>query len=180
MNFLPYKKIFVGFWNGFSIDCMAIGGFFEVLSFQGSKFLKLFLNKFLFYFILVATVILIIIGFYFPKFHDEFYAVLFGIIILNFATNNQIKLSLENKIFNYLGKVSYGLYMFHPIAVVVSIQISIYLGFASNYFLYPSSIFLTILISGLSYKYFESIFLSYKVKFSSIISGDNYKNKITK
>ncbi len=174
-NFLPYKKVFTEFWTGFSIDCMAIGGFFAVLSFQGSKFLKLFLNKYLFYVILTATIILIIIGFHFPLFHDEIYAVMFGIIILNFATNRQIKLSLENKVFNYLGKISYGLYMFHPIAVVVTIKIGMQLGIVSNYYFYPVSVLLTILISGVSYKYFEKKFLSYKMKFSSIISGDNYK-----
>ena len=81
------------------------------------------MNRYLFYFVLILISILIIKGIHFHYFHYEFYASLFGIIILNFAANDKIIISLENSIFNYLGKISYGIYMYHPIGIVFAIYI---------------------------------------------------------
>ena len=104
-------------------------------------------------------------------FNYEFYAVLFGIIILNFAANDKIKISLENKLLNYLGNISYGLYMYHPIGIVLAISIAVSINLTTNWLLYPLSLVLTIIFAGLSYKYYESFFLKFKKKFSNIISG---------
>ena len=71
---------------------------------------------------------------------------------------------------SHLGKISYGLYMFHPIAIVISIKIYLYVNILSNYFLYLLSMMLTTLIASISYVFF-------KIKFSSIVSGDNFKIK---
>ena len=40
---------------------------------------------------------------------------------------------MENSLTNFLGKISYGLYMFHPIAIVLAIKIAIYLNAINNY-----------------------------------------------
>ncbi len=170
-NFLPYKIVIKAFWTTFNIDCMAIGGFFSILLFQKSKYLKLFQNNFIFYPIIIFTLLLMLKGIYIPKFHYEFYAVLFAIIILNFSANNRIKISLEHKTFNYLGKISYGLYMYHPIGIVLALYICKSFNALTNWAIYPFSIVLTILFAGLSYKYFESFFLQYKDKFSNVTSG---------
>lgn len=167
-EFLPYRIIIRKFWSGFNIDCMAIGGIYAILLFNKSKILPWVLNQYLFYFTLIITSLLLLNGVYIPKIHYEFYAVLFGIIILNFAANNTIKVSLENKIFNYLGNISYGLYMYHPIAIVAALKISFMLQFSTNWFTYPFSVFITIAIAGFSYTYYEKIFLKFKNKFSDI------------
>ena len=171
-DILPYKNVITAFWSTFSIDCMAIGGIYAILLFQKSKLLKLLKNNILFYLTIIVTVILMLKGIYIPKFHYEFYSILFGIIILNFAANDTIKISLENKIFNYLGNISYGLYMYHPIGIVLALAISISIGFTTNWFIYPLSFTLTIIIAGFSYKYFESFFLKFKDKFSIVLSGN--------
>lgn len=169
---IPYKKVISAFWSTFNIDCMAIGGVFAILQFQKSKLLKLLKNNFIFYFTIIFTLFLMVKGVYIPKFHYEFYSVLFGIIILNFATNNTIKISLENKAFNYLGNISYGLYMYHPIGIVLALFICNYIKLQTNWIVYPLSFALTIFLAGLSYKYFESFFLKFKDNFSNVISGN--------
>ena len=161
------------FWSSFNIDCMAIGGFYALLLFQKSKFLKFFMNKYLFYFVLLLTLILMIKGVYIPYIHYEVYATLFGIIILNFAANADIAISLENKVFRYLGKISYGLYMYQTICIALAIVLCKAIGIVSNWLLYPMSLFLIILTAGLSYRYYESAFLKLKTRFSSILSGDS-------
>ena len=169
-DFLPFKGIIKKFWSKFPIQCMAIGGIFAILLFQKNKFIKFFQNNFLFYSSIVFVLFLMLSPIYIP-FYIEFYSVLFGIIILNFSSNKQIKISLENKVLNYLGNISYGLYMYHSIAIVLAIVICNSAGITSNWILYPLSFIFTIIFAGLSYKYFESFFLKFKNKFSVVLSG---------
>ena len=171
-NYLPYKDLISSIWNTFPIDCMAIGGLYSILLFQKSKLLKYLLRNDLFYFSICLVTLFMIKGVYIPYIHYEFYSVFFGLIILNFSANNKIKISLENKVLNYLGNISYGLYMYHPIGIVLAIAISVLINYNTNWLLYPLSLFLTITIAGLSYKYFESYFLKKKKRFSSILSGN--------
>lgn len=69
------------------------------------------------------------------------------------------------------------LYMFHPLAIVIVLKSLMYFNLESSVLQYVFSIALTIIISGLSYKYFESYFIKKKAKFSKILSGENVKNK---
>ena len=145
--------------------------------------LRFFQNKYLFYFALAFASLMIYRGIYFPilivndiKFEylfKEFYAFWFGIIILNFATNRDIRISLESKVLRYLGKISYGLYMYHPICIVIVMNIALAFKQTSDWALYPLTLLAVILVAGASYKYFESYFLKFKQKFSTILSGEN-------
>ena len=172
-DFMPYKKIIREFWSTFNIDCMAIGGIFGILLFRNDRFLPLIKNNLIFYFSLAFVSILMIKGVYIPYIQAEFFSVFFGIIILNFAANENIKISLENKYFNYLGNISYGLYMYHPIGIMMAINLAVTIGYPSNWLIYPASLIFTILIAGLSYKYFEAYFLKFKHKFSKVLSGNS-------
>ncbi len=169
---IPYKFIIIEFWRSFNIDCMAIGGIFAILLFQKNKIIAFLNNNLVFYISLFLALFLIINGISFKNFQYEIYAVLFGIIILNFATNDKIKINLENRFFNYLGNISYGIYMYHPIAIVLSIKLCLSIDLTSNWLIYPLSFILSVIIAGLSYKYFESFFLKFKDKFSVILSGN--------
>ncbi len=172
---LPFKSVIKAFWSTFNIDCMAIGGIYAILLFQKNKFLEVITNDILFYLTITLVIFLMIKGVYIPYIHYEFYSVLFGIIILNFATNDKIKITLENKFLNYLGNISYGVYMYHPIGIVLALTISVRINFTTNWLIYPLSFAFTILLAGFSYKYFESFFLKFKNKFSNIISGNGAK-----
>jgi peptidoglycan/LPS O-acetylase OafA/YrhL len=92
------------------------------------------------------------------------YSVLFGIIILNLATNQKSTINLENKAMKYLGDISFGLYMYHPIAIAIALLILNSMGNFSNILLYPLVFALTIATASISYTYFESYFLKIKNK----------------
>lgn len=171
-NYIPYSNVIRAFWNSFPIDCMAIGGLYSILLFQKSKYLKYIIRNDLFYFSICLVTLFMIKGVYIPYIHYEFYSVFFGLIIINFAVNKKIKISLENTILNYLGNISYGLYMCHPIGIVLALYISLSFNIHTNWLIYPLSLILTITMAGLSYKYFESFFLKFKVRFSKILSGN--------
>lgn len=168
---IPVKNVIAAYLERFTIDCMAFGGFFAFALYYKWKILKYVMNKNLFYFVLSATALLLSFGIKIPILHYEVYAVLFGIIILNFSSNKQIGFTLENPVLNYLGNISYGLYMFHPIAIVVSIKICMYFHQTSNWVLYPLSLLCTVCMAALSYHYMEQYFLRMKARFAKIVIG---------
>lgn len=165
-------------WHSFSIDCMAIGGIFAWLHFhQKEKILALLRNPVMDIGAVILAIGMIAGGIRFPILQYEIYAVIFGIVILNLSTNPKTIFNLEYKPIDYLGKISYGVYMYHVLCIFISYKmISYALGDVSNWILYPLSIVLTILISSISYEFFEKPFIKIKTNFSSIISGDNAKN----
>jgi peptidoglycan/LPS O-acetylase OafA/YrhL len=176
-DFIPYKGYITLIWSVLRIDCMAIGALFAFLL-HTDRFLKYILNTWLFYMVLAGTCLLMINAVSIRGINYQAYAILFGIIILNFAANDTIKISLENKILNYLGKISYGLYMYHSIAVVFCLKMITYLHLPNtNWIIYPSVFILTIAISSFSYTFFESKFLSLKNKYTVIPSNHNKTTK---
>jgi peptidoglycan/LPS O-acetylase OafA/YrhL len=108
--------------------------------------------------------------------NNEIISVLVVIIILNQINNPSPILSLENKVFDYVGKISFGLYIFNPLLIY----------FTSSFLLNNSSSGITktilfvvctfcavILVSHLSYFYFEKFFLKLKYKYITI---ENYSS----
>jgi peptidoglycan/LPS O-acetylase OafA/YrhL len=81
---------------------------------------------------------------------------------------------IEIKLLKQLGNVSYGIYMFHPLAMVLSysLSLSVFRNFdiKFNVLYYTLTIFLTLLMSFISFKYFESYFLRIKSKYTVIES----------
>lgn len=73
---------------------------------------------------------------------------------------------LNHKWLNFLGDISYGIYMYHVLVIGVLIQVSLKLGLATNLFslvlIIVASGGLTICLAGLSKKYFENRFLAMK------------------
>ncbi|MBF4470294.1 acyltransferase family protein [Flavobacterium sp. HJJ] len=168
-----YMETVKSFFNSFSIDCMAIGGLFAVYLFNKDKMLKILFSKYTQIITYILLAVLITKGIQIPYIHFEFYAIFFGVMILNLASNEHSLLKLENKLFHYLGKISYGLYMYHPIAIVLTLKILETLRIVNFEIQYILIALVTIVIAGFSYKYFESYFIGKKIKFSKIISGDN-------
>ncbi|MEY4875688.1 MAG: hypothetical protein RL708_837 [Bacteroidota bacterium] len=91
---------------------------------------------------------------------------LLGWLILNLGVNQNSIFSLDNKILNHLGDVSYGIYMLHvPLVYAVSLVFKKLLhGFSQSHFylpLYYIVLFLAIIIAAsVSYKFIEQPILS--------------------
>jgi peptidoglycan/LPS O-acetylase OafA/YrhL len=110
---------------------------------------------------------------------DELISLVVCGLILNIATNPRTLISLENGLFAYLGKLSYGLYVYHLFAVVLVLKglpAIVDLQALPTWMGYPLTLgtilILTTGISHLSYRYFESYFLRKKVRYSAVLSGD--------
>ena len=168
-NYIQVVKEFMHFCN---IDCMAIGGVFALYLFKKNKILAFFYHKYVQLFTLIAVIGLIISGYSIPYVYVEIMAVLFGVIILNLASNLNCIMKLEYRPINYLGKISYGLYMFHPLGIIISLKVLNHMGTRNIILQYFFCILLTTVIAGISYHFFESYFIRKKAQFSKILSGD--------
>ncbi len=172
-----YVKLIYLFWDNFNIDCMAIGGFVALLLFKKEKGTLPFLFSKTTQFVTIITLVVSLgLGIEFPYVNKEIYAILFSFLILNIAGNPNTIVNLENNLFNFLGKISYGLYMYHFIVIIAVIKLSLFLKINNNAFIYPSTIIMTIGVATLSYYFLEKPFLKYKVKHSKILSGEEARN----
>ncbi|MBT8287191.1 MAG: acyltransferase [Flavobacteriaceae bacterium] len=102
---------------------------------------------------------------------NGFLCLLFSLFIHTISYNNY-KIAIENKLLNYLGTISYGIYMYHVIAlnaiVFLFLKIEKFELFGDRITTILINILtfaLTILMAHISYKYFESYFLNLKSKY---------------
>ena len=98
------------------------------------------------------------------------HALFFIIVILNVSSNPKSFLKLENRLFNFLGRISYGIYMYHLIIIYFTIKILMIYDIYSMLLLYTISILVTCIVSYFSYIIFEKRFLNLKKKFAILKS----------
>lgn len=157
------KSVISGFLHYFLINCMAIGASFAFLVHFNSKILKFVFNHYFFIASVIFTCISLICGIEYGFFHFDIYSLFFAIIITNLACNPRYSTVLENSVTNYLGTISYGVYMLHSIFLTATLNMAVY--FQATWFIYPAIFISSFAISHLSYKYFELYFLRLKSKF---------------
>ena len=101
---------------------------------------------------------------------DELFSITVLSIIVGQITVRKRLFNLDTSIFNFFGKISYGLYVFHPL-VIIFISLSVNRLSVSSpikcTIVYLLVISITTAISYFSYRYFEKPFLMLKEKFSS-------------
>ncbi len=169
----------------FGIEKMAIGGI-------GAYYLFYFKDKLMSSFLFSAPMQMVVMGllllhlcinetiFTTPFFHDLYdYTIgapfffmivvpaLFLYLILNVSVNTKCILRIENKALNYLGTISFGLYMYHMIAIFTAEFMLSKSGFELGTIAYGITFFilaftLNVLMSALSYKYIESKILKFR------------------
>jgi len=86
-------------------------------------------------------------------------------------------INLEKPLFDFLGKISYGIYVYHPLIIFLVVKTASHLISNLNpteglIVLYTSIPALTILTAYISYELFEKQLLRLKTKYSSVHSSD--------
>ena len=152
------------------LDCLAVGGVIALLVAREDQYLKLkaflygrkvqLINLFL-----IVTLFLLGVGG--GLFDHLLFSVLFGILIMNLATGPKPVFTLEGRVLNFSGCISYGLYVYHPLVLVFMAH---YYQSSELDFLYVPTLIifisLTYLISYASWRWLEQPFLSFKKKIS--------------
>jgi peptidoglycan/LPS O-acetylase OafA/YrhL len=165
---IEMKNFLNSFFSSFKINAMSLGGIFAYLLLSNNlKWLnKILFNRYFEVTILLITAISWIFGIQFGTLNDEIYCLLFGVIVYNIASNKQTIIRIENKLLFNLGKISYGLYVYHWIIIVLLIKVINYNYFNNNLvyniILYLSTFLCTIVASKMSYNYIEKPLINLK------------------
>lgn len=149
-------------------DCIAIGGLFACAFYFKSSLLKWIYHPVISGLSVVVTIAAAVLVQEAPHIpYTIFTAVAFGILILNIATNEHFVLKLDHPWLEEAGNLSYGIYMVHPLVLLIFLKFtheqmgeSLY-----QFAIYPIIIVATIGLSWLSYRYFETPFLRLKDTF---------------
>lgn len=101
---------------------------------------------------------------------------IFAWFIINVAVNERTIVRLDSRVLDYLGEISYGIYMYH--ALVISLVFVPFLdeyraapGLPATLLLHVLVAAFTVLFAALSKTFFEDKFLKYKVRFQAVPGG---------
>ena len=157
------------------LECMALGGFGAYVLFNKKEEILRIVYKPISQ--ITSVVIIPILIYFTPTAIEDILHLLFSlsflVIILNVASNDKALLRFENPVLQYLGRISYGFYMFHVMCIVFTIHIlDKYIGLDNDIstpqhlLLYGISFLLTVAVSSLSYHIFEKAFIRLKDKYA--------------
>lgn len=163
------------------LELFGMGMFAAYLLFHKDQYSRLFAVLFkqpLQWIMLIITLLVIFSVLQIPVlskyYYDHFiHAILFGYLMLMAVSPDSI-LHLEKPLLKTLGKISYGIYLFHgPVCQVLLIVMTKLFGKSPNIpiyeLLYPAGcVTLTCLVAYASYELYEKHFLKIKTKYAAI------------
>ncbi len=157
------------------VQCMSLGGIAAVLLQKKNKIFFKICTSYISQFASWLSMVLIIfnkfnVG---STFNNEIFSLLAIILIVNVSSNPSSLLKLNNGIWNNLGKISFGIYVIHPICIFLSGLYIYKTGLTSNFkiiSMYSLVLISTLSIAWLSYTFFESKFINLKKRFTIIES----------
>ncbi|MFK7906760.1 MAG: acyltransferase family protein [Chitinophagales bacterium] len=160
--------------------CMLIGAIAALLFYEkNNMFLKITTFKPLQLFAWGILFLVAINQYHLASFIDnEIITIISAIIIIGQVTDKGV-ISLENALFDYLGKISYGIYVIHPLLIFLFSKVWVNISSYSllNYFIVYTGVVLgTVLIAHLSYNYLEKPFLLLKTRKFSVVKSSASKN----
>jgi peptidoglycan/LPS O-acetylase OafA/YrhL len=170
-NLNSITQNFIKFLEYFNFMYLCIGVFGGYLYFYHSKEItKYTKSKYLYFTVILMLLCLTFFKIFDTKFNNLIVGFLF-LILLYFTINSLNSGVFRNAFLNYIGKISYGIYMYHvfviflvfPFAKKYFIENKI-ASFEMNLIVYFFCYFLTILFSFISYEFFESKFVNFKDK----------------
>ena len=101
----------------------------------------------------------------------EFVSLVTVILIVGQISSRARIINLEHNVFDFLGQISYGIYVIHPLIIFAAANVmkDIQMNLVVKYMVvYSSIVAVTVLVSYLSYAYFEKWFLQRKQQYSVI------------
>ncbi|BDC98227.1 acyltransferase [Persicobacter psychrovividus] len=161
----------------FQIEQMTLGGIGAwVLYQQKAKFLALIYHPISKYGSMFGLVLMMFLPMHFFG-ASIIEGIVFTLFLMNLSTHPNASNSMEGPFFNFLGNLSYGVYMYHNICIILIIKMLMYFEVQLvnptlfNVLLYGGSVIFTTFITAISYEYFESKVLKFKSRFMVIKSG---------
>ncbi len=165
------------FFGMSKIECMALGGLGAYYFYNNKEKLLALAYKPISQ--ILSVTLLPVFIFLTPRILEDIlyliFAVLFLIIILNVVGNKNTFFKIQFKPFEYLGKISFGFYMYHVMCIVFTIHLlertiglSKDITTQQHLLLYGISFFLSVAVSSISYHIFEIRFIRWKDRLNQL------------
>jgi peptidoglycan/LPS O-acetylase OafA/YrhL len=180
-------------------DCLLIGalGAWFILYQEKSKLIQIIFSRFIQIFVWLIIFIhfinlqifdiLYFFSFIHPKivtlflFLHPFISIITVIWILNLGFNPKNIISMENKVMNTLGKISFGIYIYHPICISLVMWVLSYFTISNiviqQIITHLLVVLLTVFVAYVSYFYVEIKILRLKDKFVMVKSQNQEVEK---
>ena len=163
-------------FNSTRFDCMLIGAIGAILLFQENvKFIKITNNKIAQFLAWFVIFLVAINQFHIISFLDnEFISIVTVFLIIGQIKITNRIINLELPMFDFIGKISYGIYVIHPLIILYLSKFIVFTDRAnmvSHVIVYICVFFTTILLSYISYQYLEKPFLRIKHKYTTVKSS---------
>lgn len=121
-----------------------------------------------------SLLLIIINKFHIASFIDnELVSLITVVLIIGQITKKNNIVSLDKKLFNFFGKISFGVYVIHPLLIALFVKVFILIDcnlYLRLMLVYTSIISATTALAYLSYNYYEKPFLRTKRKYTVIES----------
>lgn len=159
------------FVESLRFDCMAVGALLAIFYFENNTTLIRYCRSIVVPILFWGMVFLI--SFYSLSFLsiylNNIVSIISGAFIINQITNTRSKNLLENAPMFFLGKISYGTYVYHPLLISLSLFLFHLNGiFPRHRLLLVVVVVATIFVSYLSYTFLEKPFLRKKRSFTVV------------
>lgn len=190
-SLLAIFRIFIWYYKPFSVlalfsvvnrfDCMILGGLVAIFYIKRNNFFMIIVNnRWSQFFALSVFLLLFINKFWFLNSIIEIFvvAIATAIVIIGQIEKKYRLVNFNNWMMDYLGKLSYGIYVIHPLIIFSVVS---FIKFEKEILLNPIFYFLAIILitigmAHLSYNFFELPFLKLKNRYSIIKSRPSAKN----
>ena len=176
--FYDSSSVIYRMFNYTRFHCMMVGALGALLYYRGKFLIIDILAKR--WIQLISWILFFGIGFnliYIPGIiSHEIFALASMSLIFGQIVPGKSLINLENKICNFVGKISYGVYIYHPLWILLFSLFMNKIGVSPNtaaILIFPVVLSLTLLTAHFSHKYFERPFLKMKDKYSYTVKATN-------
>lgn len=164
--FLPKSGLFV-LIKLTRFDCMAIGAIFAI-NLENEKFKKIVFHKAT----QTCALIILLLPFlfkiiFFANIEIEVISLASAVWIINTGFNEKSFIKVESTVIQYLGKISYGIYVYHLIIIYLVSKISLIDHVVVSYVVIITAV---IIFARLSYWLIESPILKLKDRYSLLVT----------
>lgn len=163
-------------------DCMMVGGLGAMLFYEKNNvFLKVFDNKIS---NILSWILIMLMAFnvkFINAIVDTTIVTVISLVLIVGQINvkNRV-INLDLPFFNFIGKISYGIYVYHILMIFIFSHLFKYIDLQENYKLflvYCSVVSASIIVAYISYEYYEKYFIKLKNNFAVVKSSASRPNK---
>jgi peptidoglycan/LPS O-acetylase OafA/YrhL len=167
----PYEVLHVT-----RFQCMLVGSAGAILFFEENTLFRKIANHRVVQFFSWAAIVLVAVNkFHIASFIDnEIICCLTVFIIVGQILKSNRLINLDTPVFDFLGKISYGIYVLHPLVIFYlskAVRFETQSSFVGYVFIFSLVILTTIFTSYLSFQFFEKRFLEAKGPFTHVASS---------